>query len=198
MLRLLRRRAGRSAGGALQQSEQLSACRPPARRRIAQDRKERRAVRRSVEQPRQPQGALRLDRPGNLGGDRRQDRRLHLLDRHRRHDRRRFDVPAREEKGHRDRRCRSARRGDVQPVHARRGESVSEGGSITEGIGLGRVTPIIEDIKVDKAYLIPDEEAVPIIFDLLEHEGLASAARPASTSRARSGSPRSSAPATPS
>ena len=48
----------------------------------------------------------------------------------------------------------------------------SEGGSITEGIGLGRVTPIIEDIKVEKAYLIPDEEAVPIIFDLLEHEGL--------------------------
>src|SRR3954467_4836903 len=48
----------------------------------------------------------------------------------------------------------------------------SEGGSITEGIGLGRVTPIIEDIRVDKAYLIPDEEAVPILFDLLEHEGL--------------------------
>ncbi len=48
----------------------------------------------------------------------------------------------------------------------------TEGGSITEGIGLGRVTSIIEDIKVDKAYLIPDEEAVPIIFDLLEHEGL--------------------------
>ena len=54
-----------------------------------------------------------------------------------------------------------------------RGEvKASEGGSITEGIGLGRVTPIIADIKVDKAYLIPDEEAVPIIFDLLEHEGL--------------------------
>jgi cysteine synthase len=48
----------------------------------------------------------------------------------------------------------------------------SEGGSITEGIGLGRVTRMIEDIKVDKAYLIPDEEAIPIIFDLLEHEGL--------------------------
>jgi cysteine synthase A len=48
----------------------------------------------------------------------------------------------------------------------------SEGGSITEGIGLGRVTRIIEDIKVDKPYLIPDEEAVPLIFDLLEHEGL--------------------------
>jgi cysteine synthase A len=48
----------------------------------------------------------------------------------------------------------------------------SEGGSITEGIGLGRVTPIIADMKVDKAYLIPDDEAVPIIFDLLQHEGL--------------------------
>src|ERR1700749_4310073 len=48
----------------------------------------------------------------------------------------------------------------------------TEGGSITEGIGLGRVTPIINDITVDKAYLIPDEEAVPSVFDLLEHEGL--------------------------
>ncbi len=48
----------------------------------------------------------------------------------------------------------------------------SAGGSITEGIGLGRVTPMIEDIKVDKPYLIPDTEAVPAIFDLLEHEGL--------------------------
>src|SRR5256885_6455821 len=48
----------------------------------------------------------------------------------------------------------------------------SEGGSITEGIGLGRATPIIEDIKIDKPYLIGDEEAVPILFDLLEHEGL--------------------------
>jgi cysteine synthase A len=48
----------------------------------------------------------------------------------------------------------------------------SEGGSITEGIGLGRVTPIIEDMKVDRPYLIGDEEALPLIFDLLEHEGL--------------------------
>src|SRR5437870_3939399 len=48
----------------------------------------------------------------------------------------------------------------------------SEGGSITEGIGLGRVTRIIEDIKVDKPYLIPDGEAVPLIFELAEHEGL--------------------------
>jgi cysteine synthase A len=49
---------------------------------------------------------------------------------------------------------------------------MSEGGSITEGIGLGRVTPIIADLRVDKPYLIPDEEAVPIIFNLLEYEGL--------------------------
>jgi cysteine synthase A len=48
----------------------------------------------------------------------------------------------------------------------------SEGNSITEGIGLGRVTALIEDIKVDKPYLIPDEEAVPLLFDLIEHEGL--------------------------
>jgi cysteine synthase A len=44
--------------------------------------------------------------------------------------------------------------------------------SITEGIGFGRVTPMVGDIKVEKPYVIPDEEAVPVIFDLLEHEGL--------------------------
>jgi cysteine synthase len=48
----------------------------------------------------------------------------------------------------------------------------SPGGSITEGIGLGRVTPIIETAKVDDAFLIPDEEAVTVIYELLEHEGL--------------------------
>lgn len=48
----------------------------------------------------------------------------------------------------------------------------SDGSSITEGIGLGRVTPIVKDAQVDHAYLVPDEEAVPVIYDLLEHEGL--------------------------
>jgi len=48
----------------------------------------------------------------------------------------------------------------------------TEGSSVSEGIGLGRVTPIIADIKVEHAYLIPDEEAMPLIFDLVEHEGL--------------------------
>jgi cysteine synthase A len=46
------------------------------------------------------------------------------------------------------------------------------GDSITEGIGLGRVTPVIETAKVDDAFLVSDEEAVNVIYDLLEHEGL--------------------------
>jgi cysteine synthase A len=49
---------------------------------------------------------------------------------------------------------------------------VTPGSSITEGIGLGRITPIIETAKVDDAFLIPDEEAVLVIYELLEHEGL--------------------------
>ncbi len=97
MLRLCGAELVEVPASALCQSEQLSACRPQARRRIAQDREERRAVRRSVEQSRQPQGALHLDRPGNLARYRRQDRRLHLLGRHRRHARRHVDLSARAE-----------------------------------------------------------------------------------------------------
>jgi cysteine synthase A len=48
----------------------------------------------------------------------------------------------------------------------------SEGGSVSEGIGLGRVTNIIEDITVEHPYMIPDEEALPVVFDLLSKEGL--------------------------
>jgi cysteine synthase A len=48
----------------------------------------------------------------------------------------------------------------------------SEGSSITEGIGQGRITKNLEGAPVDIAFQIPDEEAVSIIFDLLEHEGL--------------------------
>jgi cysteine synthase A len=48
----------------------------------------------------------------------------------------------------------------------------SEGSSITEGIGQGRITKNLEGAPIDTAYQIPDGEAVPIIFDLLEHEGL--------------------------
>lgn len=48
----------------------------------------------------------------------------------------------------------------------------SEGSSITEGIGQGRITKNLEDAPIDLAYQIPDAEALRIIFDLLEHEGL--------------------------
>jgi cysteine synthase len=46
------------------------------------------------------------------------------------------------------------------------------GDSITEGIGLGRVTPVVATAMVDDAFLISDEEAVTVIYELLEHEGL--------------------------
>src|SRR5580693_2293925 len=48
----------------------------------------------------------------------------------------------------------------------------SEGSSITEGIGQGRITKNLEGAPIDIAYQIPDEEAVPIVFHLLEYEGL--------------------------
>ena len=48
----------------------------------------------------------------------------------------------------------------------------SAGSSITEGIGQGRITKKLEGSPIDVAYQIPDAEAVPIVFDLLEHEGL--------------------------
>jgi cysteine synthase len=48
----------------------------------------------------------------------------------------------------------------------------SEGSSITEGIGQGRITANLEGAPVDFAYQIKDEEALPIVFDLAEHEGL--------------------------
>ena len=48
----------------------------------------------------------------------------------------------------------------------------SEGNSITEGIGQGRITANLEGAVVDRAYRIPDSEALPYVFDLLEHEGL--------------------------
>jgi cysteine synthase A len=52
------------------------------------------------------------------------------------------------------------------------GELKSSGSSITEGIGQGRITANLEGAPVDVAFQIPDEEAIPIVFDLLEHEGL--------------------------
>ncbi len=52
------------------------------------------------------------------------------------------------------------------------GELKSEGSSITEGIGQGRITANLVDAPIDTAFQITDGEAIPIVFDLLEHEGL--------------------------
>ena len=52
------------------------------------------------------------------------------------------------------------------------GELRSSGSSVTEGIGQGRITANLEGLAVDAAYQIPDEEAVPILFDLVREEGL--------------------------
>lgn len=52
------------------------------------------------------------------------------------------------------------------------GELKSSGSSITEGIGQGRITANLEGFTPDHAYQIPDSEALDIVFDLVENEGL--------------------------
>ena len=51
------------------------------------------------------------------------------------------------------------------------GELKAEGSSISEGIGQGRITGNLADLTVDFPFQIPDEESVPVTFDLLRHEG---------------------------
>jgi cysteine synthase len=53
-----------------------------------------------------------------------------------------------------------------------KGKLTTEGDSITEGIGQVRVTKNLEGAPIDIAYQITDEEALPVLFDLIEHEGL--------------------------
>jgi cysteine synthase A len=52
------------------------------------------------------------------------------------------------------------------------GELRSEGGSITEGIGQGRITKNLEGLIVDMPFNISDKVALPVLFSLLENEGL--------------------------
>ncbi len=52
------------------------------------------------------------------------------------------------------------------------GEHKAQGGSITEGIGQGRITANLEGFTPDMSYNVPDAEALPIVFDLLADEGL--------------------------
>ena len=56
--------------------------------------------------------------------------------------------------------------------HYAHGSLKAEGNSITEGIGQGRITANLEGAPVDDAFQIPDSEALPLVFDLLRHEGL--------------------------
>jgi cysteine synthase A len=52
------------------------------------------------------------------------------------------------------------------------GELRAEGNSVAEGIGQGRITANLEGFTPDFSYRIPDSEALPIVFDLLQDEGL--------------------------
>ncbi|MEM9434877.1 MAG: cysteine synthase A [Pseudomonadota bacterium] len=56
--------------------------------------------------------------------------------------------------------------------HYEHGELKAEGGSLSEGIGQGRITANLEGFTPDFQYTIPDEEGLPLIYDLLAHEGL--------------------------
>lgn len=52
------------------------------------------------------------------------------------------------------------------------GELKAEGNSITEGIGQSRITANLEGAPVDHAFRVPDEEALSVLYDLIQHEGL--------------------------
>jgi cysteine synthase A len=56
--------------------------------------------------------------------------------------------------------------------YIKNGKLKSEGGSITEGIGSSRVTKNFGEAKIDDAYSIDDHEALPILYDLIQNEGL--------------------------
>ncbi|MEQ8283823.1 MAG: cysteine synthase A [Parvibaculum sp.] len=75
-------------------------------------------------------------------------------------------------------RNRNIRIGIADPMGAalynfyKHGELKAEGTSITEGIGQGRITANLVDAPIDDAFQVPDEEALPIAFNLLKEEGL--------------------------
>ena len=161
------------------------------------ERAERRDLGQPVRQRRQPPGPYRHDRPGDLGADRRQGRRLHLRRRLRRHAGGRRHGP----EGTKP----DVKIGLADPMGAAlysyytTGELKSEGSSITEGIGQGRITANLEGLPVDVACQDPRRGgAAATSSTCSRRRGSASAARPASTSPARSAWRRSWARATPS
>ncbi|MGH6980050.1 MAG: cysteine synthase A, partial [Stellaceae bacterium] len=56
--------------------------------------------------------------------------------------------------------------------HYAHGTLKAEGSSITEGIGQGRITRNLEGVPLDGQFQVTDEEMLPVIYDLLLHEGL--------------------------
>jgi cysteine synthase A len=56
--------------------------------------------------------------------------------------------------------------------HYAHGTLKAEGDSVSEGIGQGRITANLEGLEIDMPVQVSDEEAMPILFDLLEKEGL--------------------------
>ena len=56
--------------------------------------------------------------------------------------------------------------------HIMNGELKAEGGSITEGIGSSRITKNFAEAKIDGAFSISDQESLPVLYDLIQNEGL--------------------------
>jgi cysteine synthase A len=61
--------------------------------------------------------------------------------------------------------------GSALAAYVNRGELAAEGASISEGIGSSRVTANFQGAPVDLAWTIPDDESVPLLHGLLQHEG---------------------------
>ena len=113
--------------------------------------------------------------PGDLGADRRPHRRVRRRDRHRRHARRRVALPEAPDES--SRRKPLALLADPQGSSlyhwVRDGELKATGaGSITEGIGIGRVTANLEGAPIDDACTSTDVECVRTVYQLLREEGL--------------------------
>ena len=168
-----RRRAGRGAGRALREPEQLREALRPAGRASWRSTEPNGAIwANQFDNVANRQAHIETHRPGDLGADRRQGRRLRLRGRHRRHAGRRRASALKAAQPERRRSALADPLGAALYSFYTDGELKSEGTSITEGIGQGRITAQSRRRAVDVAFQIPDEEALPIVFDLLEHEGL--------------------------
>ena len=140
----------------------------------------------------------RLDRPGNLAADRRQGRRLHLRRRHRRDTRRHGELSAREEARHRHR-LSPIRRGAAMYNSVRHGEAKARRAARSPKASAWAASPrSSKTSRWTSPIRSPTRRRCRSSSTCWSTRGCAWAARPASMSRARSGSPRTWAPATPS